>query len=177
MLPGRSLTVPSLFSSVNLSWLFSIRGIHSVFMDREAACLPVGSCAVIVALTDRVLSSSAEMGSCGRLHPPRPHCLLVSGGCQQPLCSHWERRWNHSHLWHEKESRPWGAHASQWDRKIGELQSMGLQRVRHNWATELNWDSSTEQKKGSISVCSRRLFNNKAEDNKNKSDFLKLLNI
>ena len=26
-----------------------------------------------------------------------------------------------------------------WTRRPGELQSMGSQRVRHNWATELNW--------------------------------------
>ena len=29
-----------------------------------------------------------------------------------------------------------------WTRKPGVLQSMGSQRVRHNWATELNWTSS-----------------------------------
>ena len=28
-----------------------------------------------------------------------------------------------------------------WTGKLGMLQSMGLQRVRHNWATELNWVS------------------------------------
>ena len=26
-----------------------------------------------------------------------------------------------------------------WTGRLGELQSMGLQRVRHNWAAELNW--------------------------------------
>ena len=30
-----------------------------------------------------------------------------------------------------------------WTGKPGVLQSMGLQRVRHNWATELNWDKPT----------------------------------
>ena len=29
------------------------------------------------------------------------------------------------------------------DRKPGVLWSMGLQRVGHNWATELNWDNAT----------------------------------
>ena len=49
-----------------------------------------------------------------------------------------------------------------------------------NWDTTfilVYLDSSIEQKKGSISICPRRLFNNKAEDSKNKRDFLKLLNI
>ena len=30
-----------------------------------------------------------------------------------------------------------------WTGKPGVLQSMGLQRVRHNWETELNWDKPT----------------------------------
>ena len=34
---------------------------------------------------------------------------------------------------HEFEQAPW------WTGKPGLLQSMGLQRVRHNWVTELNW--------------------------------------
>ena len=31
-----------------------------------------------------------------------------------------------------------------WTGKPGVLQSMGSQRVRHNWATELNWSSPSE---------------------------------
>ena len=30
-----------------------------------------------------------------------------------------------------------------WTGKPGVLQSVGSQRVRHDWATELNWNSST----------------------------------
>ena len=34
----------------------------------------------------------------------------------------------------------WASSGSWWrTRKLGVLQSMGLQRVRHNWVTELNW--------------------------------------
>ena len=33
----------------------------------------------------------------------------------------------------------WASFRSWWTRKPGVLQSMGSQRVRHNWATELNW--------------------------------------
>ena len=36
--------------------------------------------------------------------------------------------------WVLVNSRSWW-----WTRKPGMLQSMGLQRVRHDWATELNW--------------------------------------
>ena len=32
-----------------------------------------------------------------------------------------------------------------WTGRPGVLQSMGLQRLRHNWATELNWSESLEQ--------------------------------
>ena len=34
------------------------------------------------------------------------------------------------------------------DEKLGVLQSMGLQRVRHAWVTELNWISDDEMEKG-----------------------------
>ena len=34
----------------------------------------------------------------------------------------------------------WSSYRSwQWTRKVGMLQSMGLQRGRHDWVTELNW--------------------------------------
>ena len=38
--------------------------------------------------------------------------------------------------WVWASSRSWW-----WTGKPGVLQSMGLQRVRHNWATELNWNA------------------------------------
>ena len=37
-----------------------------------------------------------------------------------------------------------------WTGKPGELQSMGLQRVRHNWETELNWTSSISRYSGML---------------------------
>ena len=42
--------------------------------------------------------------------------------------------WHHQLNGHEFEQTP-GVGDSPW----GVLQSMGLQRVRHSWATELNW--------------------------------------
>ena len=44
--------------------------------------------------------------------------------------------WHHQHDGHEFEQAPgsWW-----WTRKPGMLQSAASQRVRHNWATELNW--------------------------------------
>ena len=42
----------------------------------------------------------------------------------------WLTQW----IWIWVSSRSWW-----WTRKPGVLQSMGLQRVRHDWATELNW--------------------------------------
>ena len=45
--------------------------------------------------------------------------------------------WHHCHVrwtWVWVSSRSWW-----WTGKPGMLQSVGLPRVRHNWATELNW--------------------------------------
>ena len=42
-------------------------------------------------------------------------------------------------IWVSASSRSWW-----WTRKPGVLQSMGSQRVRHNWATELNWTESLD---------------------------------
>ena len=42
--------------------------------------------------------------------------------------------WVHMHIWVWASSRSWW-----WTGKPGVLQSMGLQRVGHNWVTELNW--------------------------------------
>ena len=44
--------------------------------------------------------------------------------------------------WVWVSSRSWW-----WTGKPGVLQSMGLQRVRHDWATELNWKMSVGEKK------------------------------
>ena len=42
--------------------------------------------------------------------------------------------WVHMHIWVWASSRSWW-----WTGKPGVLQSMGSQRVGHNWVTELNW--------------------------------------
>ena len=39
----------------------------------------------------------------------------------------------------------WASSWSWWTGKPGVLQSMGLQRVGHNWATELNWTEAEER--------------------------------
>ena len=44
----------------------------------------------------------------------------------------WALVWASSRSWH-------------WTRKPGVLQSMGSQKVRHNWATELNWTEHISQ--------------------------------
>ena len=43
-------------------------------------------------------------------------------------------------IWVWASSRSWW-----WTGKPGELQSMGSQRVRHDWATELNWNNTYSQ--------------------------------
>ena len=45
----------------------------------------------------------------------------------------WHHRLNGTWVWASSES--WG-----WTGKPGVLQSMGSQRIRHDWATELNWN-------------------------------------
>ena len=74
--------------------------------------------------------------------------------------THWKRPWCWERLkaGGEGDDRGWDgwmASATQWTcvwasseswwwtGKPGMLQSMGLQRVRHNWVTELNWSSNT----------------------------------
>ena len=74
--------------------------------------------------------------------------------CKRPWC--WERLkaggegddrgwdgWMASLIqwtWAWVSSRSWW-----WTRKPGVLQSMGSQRVRHDWATELNWKYSVQE--------------------------------
>ena len=48
--------------------------------------------------------------------------------------------WNHQLNAHEF----WQAPGISDDQKLGVLQSMGWQRVGHDWATELNWKSEKE---------------------------------
>ena len=70
--------------------------------------------------------------------------------------THWKRLWCWEELraGGEGDDRGWDRWMAPWTRwtwvwvnsrkwwwtgRPGELQSMGLQRVRHNWVTELNW--------------------------------------
>ena len=69
--------------------------------------------------------------------------------------THWERPWCWERLkaaeGDSRELNSWMASPTQWAQvwasswcwwrteKYGKLQSMGLRRVRHDWATELNW--------------------------------------
>ena len=70
--------------------------------------------------------------------------------CEEP--THWERPWCWERLkagegddrgwdgWMASPTWVWASSGSWWwTGKPGVLQSMGSQRVRHNWATELNW--------------------------------------
>ena len=50
----------------------------------------------------------------------------------------WHHRLNGHWVW--VNSRSWW-----WTGRLGVLQSMGSQRVRHNWATELNWTELIEE--------------------------------
>ena len=70
--------------------------------------------------------------------------------------THWKRPWCWERLKAEEgDNRRWdgwmasptwwtwvwvGSGSWWWTGKPGVLQSIGLQRVRHNWATELNWN-------------------------------------
>ena len=47
--------------------------------------------------------------------------------------------WHHHLTWISVNSGSWW-----WTGRPDVLQSMGLQRVRHNWATELTWSQRTE---------------------------------
>ena len=46
--------------------------------------------------------------------------------------------WHHRFDGHEFEQAP-GVGSWWWTQKPGVLQAMGSQRIRHNWATKLNW--------------------------------------
>ena len=65
--------------------------------------------------------------------------ILMLGKIEDPRRSGWQRmRWldgiTDSMTWVWVNSRSWW-----WTGRSGVLQSMGLQRVGHDWATELNW--------------------------------------
>ena len=50
--------------------------------------------------------------------------------------------------WDWVDSRSWW-----WSGRPGVLQSMGLQRVRHDWATEVNWTDRKWGEDGKMYVC------------------------
>ena len=58
----------------------------------------------------------------------RGSILIGKDGCMASP-THWTWVWMNSRSW-------------RWTGRSGMLQSMGSQRVRHDWATELNWDES-----------------------------------
>ena len=90
----------------------------------------------------------------GRTHVETETPKLLATWCEE--LTHWKRPWCWERLkaggkgddrgwdgwmasptqwtWVWVNSRSWW-----WTGRPGMLQSMGLQRVRHNWATELNW--------------------------------------
>ena len=85
--------------------------------------------------------------------------------CKEP--THWKRLWCWERLkvggeGDDRGSDGWMASPAQWmwvwvnsgswcwTGKLGVLQSMGLQRVRHDWVTELNW---TDGSAGKESAC------------------------
>ena len=57
--------------------------------------------------------------------------------------------------WVWASSRSWW-----WTRMPGVLQSMGLQRVRHDWVTKLNWSLTSSLKVRSVPTCLFRLLKN-----------------
>ena len=76
--------------------------------------------------------------------------------CEEP--THWKRPWFWERLKTEEKGREWdgwmalptqwiwvwvGFRSWWWTGKPGVLQSMGSQRVIHDWVTELNWNSWT----------------------------------
>ena len=84
--------------------------------------------------------------------------------------THWKRPWCWERLkvGGEGEDRGWdgwmvsptqwtwvweGSGSWRWTGKPGVLQSMGSQRVRHNWATELNWWRLYFQLRSRVSTC------------------------
>ena len=59
------------------------------------------------------------------------------------LASYLWRSHFESMAWSAPWTRVWANPGREWRTgKPGELQSMGLQRVRHDWATELNWEDN-----------------------------------
>ena len=88
-------------------------------------------------------------------HWKRPWCLerLKAGGDGDDRgwdgwmasLTRWTRVWASSRSW-------W------WTGKPGVLQSIGLQRVRHDWVTELNWSLENCQMRGSFFICALCLW-------------------
>ena len=57
-------------------------------------------------------------------------------------------------------------------RKPGMLQSMGLQRVRHNWVTELNWNQDCQKKYQQPQIC--RYLSNSRKWRRTKSVLMRV---
>ena len=90
-------------------------------------------------------------------------CWSWSSNTLAPWCeelTHWKRPWCWARLkaggeWDDRGWDDWMASLTQWTwvwassrswwwtGKPGVLQSMGSQRVRHDWGSELNWPDST----------------------------------
>ena len=116
--------------------------IFRQFWDSMIICVFLGSCGnqfwIFIGRTD------AEAKT--------PNTLAT--WCEEP--THWKRPWWQERLKEggEGDNRGWdgwiaspirwtgvwvGFRSWWWTGKPGVLQSMGSQRVRHDWATELNW--------------------------------------
>ena len=97
-------------------------------------------------------SSNTLATWCGQIDVPH-----INSWCEK--LAHWKRPWCWERLkaggegdnrgwdgWMASLTRwtwVWGSSGSWWwTGKLGVLQSMGSQRVRHDWATELNWHPS-----------------------------------
>ena len=82
----------------------------------------------------------------------KPSSNTLATSCEE--LTHWKRPWCWERLKAEEKDRGWGGWMASptqwtwvwassgswwWTGRPGVLQLMGSQRVRHDWATELNW--------------------------------------
>ena len=134
-------------------------------LDYQESWVPKNWCFCTVVL-EKALESPLDQEEIKPIHPKGNQSWIIIGWCwswnsntlvtSYEELTHWKRSWCWERLktggegddrrwdgWMASPTRwtwVWASSGSWWTENPGMLQSTGLQRVGHNWATELNWE-------------------------------------
>ena len=122
-------------------------------LDHKESWVPKNWCFSTVVLK-KILENPLDCKEIQPVHPKGNQSCILATWCEE--LTHLKRPWCWERLkgGGEGDDRGWGGWMASptqwmwvwvnsgswwWTGRPGVLQSMGLQRVRHDWATELNW--------------------------------------